>query len=284
MKIAVSGASGFIGGHVLAALAGRPGTEIVALIRRPEAAAALPVGVEAVLTDFAAAGDEVFERSGAPDVLLHLGWGGLPNYLALRHFEQELPVQYRFLKAMVAGGLRSMLVTGTCYEFGMTDGELDETLPTAPANPYAYAKAALHRQLQFLRAETPFALTWTRLFYMFGRGQASTSLYSLLHHAIDRGDPHFPMSRGEQLRDYLPVETVAELLVDLALRAPDAGVVNVSSGTPVSIRGLVEQWIAERGSAIRMDRGRFPYPGYEPMAFWGSTAKRIALLGAPDVG
>ena len=116
---------------------------------------------------------------------------------------------------------------------------------------------------------------------MHGPGQASGSIFPLLQAAIDRGDEAFPMSGGEQLRDYLPVERVADHLA--ALAGLDAGVVNVSSGAPVSVRSLVERWAAERGSPIRLDRGRFRYPDHEPMAFWGSAAKRRALLG-PDPG
>lgn len=282
MKIAVSGATGFIGRHILAALAGRPGVEVTALVRRPTTM--LPASVGQAVIDLAGADDDVFARAGAPDLLIHLAWGGLPNYRSRHHFENELPIQYRFLKAMVAGGLRSMLVTGTCYEYGMIDGELAENLAPAPANPYAYAKVALHRQLLFLRAEMPFSLSWARLFYMFGPGQAPTSLYSLLQAAIDRGDARFPMSAGEQLRDYLPVERVAELLVELAMRAPDAGIVNICSGVPVSVRSLVEHWATARNSAIVPELGRYSYPDHEPMAFWGSAARRIAILGEPDIG
>jgi dTDP-6-deoxy-L-talose 4-dehydrogenase (NAD+) len=282
VKIAVSGATGFIGRHILAALAGRPGVEVTALVRRPTTM--LPASVGQAVIDLAGADDDVFARAGAPDLLIHLAWGGLPNYRSRHHFENELPIQYRFLKAMVAGGLRSMLVTGTCYEYGMIDGELAENLAPAPANPYAYAKVALHRQLLFLRAEMPFSLSWARLFYMFGPGQAPTSLYSLLQAAIDRGDARFPMSAGEQLRDYLPVERVAELLVELAMRAPDAGIVNICSGVPVSVRSLVEHWATARNSAIVPELGRYSYPDHEPMAFWGSAARRIAILGEPDIG
>jgi len=81
------------------------------------------------------------------------------------------------------------------------------------------------------------------------------------------------MSGGEQLRDYLPIEDAASLLVDLALKETDAGVLNVASGCPVSIRSLVERWIRENGWEIQLNFGCFPYPAYEPMAFWGDVKK-----------
>ena len=86
------------------------------------------------------------------------------------------------------------------------------------------------------------------------------------------------MSGGEQLRDYLPVEKIARILVLLAQSDGDVGVVNVCSGKPVSVRSFVENWLAERGATIALNRGHYPYPDFEPMAFWGDTKKLQSVL------
>lgn len=277
MKVAVTGAGGFVGRHVLTALARRSDARVTAVHRSPDRAQA-SAGARTVVLDIGAPPGDVYDALGRPDVLVHLAWGGLPNYQSLHHFESELPRQYAFLRAMVDGGLRSMLVTGTCYEYGMRCGEVDETLSPCPANPYAHAKAALQQQLEYLRLKQPFDLTWARLFYMYGEGQAPTSLYAQLMRAIAQGDPSFPMSGGEQLRDFLPVTDVASLIVQLALDRPGAGTVNVCSGRPVSVRALVERLVQEQGATLPLELGRYPYPSHEPMAFWGSTARLHSLL------
>lgn len=274
MTVAVTGAAGFIGTHLVRELVARK-EEVIGIVRRLPSD---PVpGVRYVALDLADADAGTYQAVGAPDRLVHLAWGGLPNYLSLHHFERELPLHYSFLRVMVEAGLSSMLVTGTCYEYGMVNGALDEEMEPKPDNPYAFAKASLLRQLDFLKRKHGFALTWARLFYMWGVGQAASSLYPLLQAAIARGDATFPMSAGEQLRDYLPVEEVAAMLAMLSARGVDGGVVNVSSGVPTSIRTFVERWIAESGAAIVPELGRYPYPSYEPLAFWGTTAKRRFL-------
>ena len=277
MKVAVSGASGFIGRHVVAELARRQ-VQTTLLVRRAESVAAGP-GQCAVEFDLLQEPGDVFERAGRPDVLLHLAWGGLPNYRSLHHFEQELPAQYRFLSKLVRGGLKNLLVVGTCFEYGMQSGPLSEDLPARPDNPYGYAKDSLRRQLELLRAAQPFKLTWARLFYLHGEGQAASSLLPLLRQAVARGDKVFNMSGGEQLRDYLPVTEVALKLVALALQPADHGVLNLCSGQPVSVRSLVEGWIAENNWAIELELGHLPYPDHEPMAFWGDRRKLDAVLG-----
>lgn len=268
MKVAVTGASGFIGRHVLDALAAQ-GVEAVAVVRSAgtdvtglSCAAVVPMDIRDVPSD-------PFGALGHPDALIHLAWGGLPNYRSLHHFEEELPAQYRFLKSIVLSGLKHLIVAGTCFEYGMQSGPLAVTAPTLPDNPYGYAKDALRRQMQFLNRTEPFRLAWARLFYLFGDGQPATALYSQLSAAVLRGDRAFPMSGGEQLRDYLPVDVVASRLAALALDEQREGVFNICSGAPVSIRSLAEGWVRSKGWDIELDFGRHPYPDYEPMAFWG---------------
>ncbi|HEY4958475.1 MAG TPA: NAD-dependent epimerase/dehydratase family protein, partial [Caldimonas sp.] len=222
-----------------------------------------------------------FDRLGRPDALIHLAWGGLPNYQSLHHYEQELPAHYALLKQLVRDGLANLVVAGTCFEYGMQSGPLAETMNALPANPYALAKDTLRRQLQQLQGELPFALTWARLFYLHGEGQAATALLPQLRQAVAAAKPTFAMSGGEQLRDYVAVEQAADHLVALAAKRREHGVVNVCSGRPVSVRSLVEGWIAANRWSIGLDLGRYPYPAHEPMAFWGDSAKLTQCLQAP---
>jgi nucleoside-diphosphate-sugar epimerase len=274
MKVAVTGARGFIGRHVLGELARRR-IDTVAT-ERPGIARDRPMGaastVQWVALDLAAPPADAFAALGRPDVLLHLAWDGLPNYRSLHHFETELPRQYRFLQGLIRSGLPALVTAGTCFEYGMKSGALAASTETRPANPYGYAKDALRRQLQYLQSVQPFNLTWARLFYMYGDGQPGTSLYALLKQAVADGRAEFPMSGGEQLRDYLPVLEIAGQLVDLAVSPQDRGPVNICSGTPISVRRLAEAWVAEHGWNIALEFGRLPYPDYEPMAFWGERS------------
>jgi nucleoside-diphosphate-sugar epimerase len=275
VKVAISGASGFVGRHVVRELL-RLGHEVVALQHTASIDAS---GVRTVVIDIAAPPADAYDRLGRPDTLLHLAWGGLPRYRSLHHFGTELPAHFAFLEQVLRAGLPALAVAGTCFEYGLQSGALHEGLDTAPDNPYALAKDALRRGLQLLQREHQFQLAWARLFYLYGDDQAPQSLYPQLRRAALNGDAEFPMSSGEQLRDYLPVGDVASRLAQLAVRAPNAGIVNVCSGRPVSVRALVERWIAENGWSIRPALGRFPLPDYEPLAFWGDPTKLHATLG-----
>ncbi len=275
MKVAVTGATGFIGRHVVAELTQRS-VKIVAVVRDP---AKIPAEWKCNIhtMDISEAGEGTLTSLGSPDTVIHLAWGGLPNYNSMHHIETELPCQYRFLSQLVKEGLRTLVVTGTCFEYGMQYGPLKENFEVHPSTPYGYAKNALRTQLEYLRKEHPFKFTWGRLFYLYGEGQPPNTIYSQLREAGRQGKQFFDMSGGEQLRDYLPIEEAASLLVDFALKETDAGVLNIASGRPISIRSLVERWIRENEWKMKPNLGCYPYPTYEPMAFWGDIMKLSEL-------
>ena len=86
------------------------------------------------------------------------------------------------------------------------------------------------------------------------------------------------MSGGEQVRDFLPVEAVAQIIVAFALQAQDAGIVNCCSGQPVKVKDWVNQFLQANNKQIELNLGYYPYAAYEPMEFWGSTDKLNRLI------
>ncbi|MBX7242072.1 MAG: NAD(P)-dependent oxidoreductase [Bacteroidia bacterium] len=274
MKVTVTGGTGFIGNHVVQELLLR-GAEVWVTGTLPEKAAAFS-WFEKVhfhtlnFTEEIPGQNTAFIESVADsDALIHLAWSGLPNYKSLFHFEENLMPQYFFLKKIVEAGLRNITVTGTCFEYGMKNGPLSPDMPADPQNPYALAKDTLRKFLQQLQQQTAFDLKWVRLFYMYGEGQSEKSILAQLEKAIRQGEKVFNMSGGEQLRDYLPVKSVAAMIVDKALEKNANGIFNCCSGVPISIRSLVENYLKETNNNISLNLGYYPYPDYEPMAFWG---------------
>ena len=278
VRIAVTGASGFIGRHVLAELLRHDGLQVVATTRDTRKLQGLDARITACALDIAAPPPDPWAHLQHPDVLLHLAWDGLPNYHAPHHLDTELPRQQRFLQAMVDGGLPAMVVAGTCFEYGLQSGALDESRPAQPVTTYGRAKVELHRHLLALQGRRPFALAWARLFYTYGPGQSANALYPQLAAAVARGDTAFPMSGGTQQRDYLPVQELARLLVRLALLRRNTGCVNVCAGTPTTVRALVAQWLHDHQWRIALQLGAYPYPEHEPMAFWGVRERLDTLL------
>ena len=280
MKIIVTGATGFIGNYVVTELCKHNLEVITSGIKQEEEVSYdwlekvtyIQANLNEVRTDW-------FSFFGKPDMLIHLSWQGLPNYSKLFHLGRNLQSNYLFIENMVESGCKKIVVIGTCFEYGMQSGPLKEDLETKPNNPYGLAKDSLRKFLEHLQNNTDFNLKWIRLFYLYGKGQGPNSILSKLASALERGDKSFNMSYGEQLRDYLPVEKVAEYLVKILLQEKVNGIINCCSGEPISIRKLVRYHLEKNQKSIGLNLGYYTYPDYEPMAFWGDNKKLRKILG-----
>jgi nucleoside-diphosphate-sugar epimerase len=279
MKILLTGATGFIGKHLANALLAR-GHQVVVGARNIDKARHHPWQdkVELLQVDIGDPVADLFEHSGRPDALLHAAWDKLGDYRSPAHFEDILFKHYGFISALVRQGLSQCMVLGTCLEYGMQEGALHEEMECKPILAYPLAKHLLHQMLQGLQLSSSFTLQWARLFYTYGSGQRASSLLAQLDTAIDNGAEIFNMSPGDQLRDYLPVETLAMTLASIVARRDFDGSINCCSGSPVSVKELVEMRIRERGASIRTNPGHYPYPTYEPLAFWGDTTRLRQVL------
>ena len=273
MNILVTGATGFIGRHLVQTLL-ENGHSVIAVGRDGRKAQTMPwwPEVDFINCDIHRTADFT-TILGTSEIMVHLAWDGLPDYKSLHHFEKNLPADYNFIRSMLEGGMQRVLITGTCLEYGMQSGALAENMSTLPVTSYGLAKDSLRKFLQALQHKTKFNLQWVRLFYTHGPFQNSNSLLAQLDQAIEDGEQAFNMSGGEQLRDYLPVEEVAKRLVLLIEHPECNGIVNCCKGIPISVRRLVERHIKKRGADIALNLGYYPYSGYEPMAFWGDSSK-----------
>jgi len=275
MKILVTGATGFVGRHLINELLKYDHQVIGAGIETETDLNDYPGKLSYVYFDINDMDhtEDHFSNFGNPDILIHLAWQGLPNYQSLFHFENNLMSHYSFLKNIVSHGLKKLVVTGTCFEYGMREGCLSEEMISDPQNPYALAKDTLRKFLFEVQKKQGFDCTWVRLFYMYGRGQNPNALFSQLETALQKGVPVFNMSGGEQVRDYLPIEKVAEYIAKISLQNKVSGIVNCCSGKPIKVRELVENYLKNTHRQIELNTGFYPYTDYEPMSFWGDDTK-----------
>jgi len=279
LKVLLTGATGFIGNYVIEELL-KHRFSVLATSILPEEKIYFPwiKKVDYIQADLNENREDWFSFFRKPDLLIHLAWEGLPNYKELFHLERNFPNNCYLLKNMIENGLKKVVVTGTCLEYGMQSGVLKENLDTKPNNPYAMAKDCLRKFLEQLQRTTAFDLKWIRLFYIYGKGQRPDSILSQLEAALKREEKVFNMSGGEQLRDYMPVEKAAECIVKISMQDKISGTINCCSGKPITIKKMVNNYLAENKKNIGLNLGYYPYPDYEPMAFWGDNTKLNRIM------
>lgn len=285
MKILVTGATGFIGHHVVKWLVDH-GYTVIATGTSEEKAKQFAWfrSVTFIPCDYYAENKDYFEHFEKPDILIHLAWKNVHGVMDRSNIENTLFQELNFYKSFMNGEIKKIVGIGSCYEYGPINGCCYEDIPTNPVNPYAIAKDTLRRYLTLSLAEMNIPFNWIRIFFAYGEGQNEKSLIPQLDSAILRGDKEFPMSGGEQLRDYLPIEKIAEYIGKISMQKNILGVVNCCSGNTISVRRLVEERILEKNAKITLKYGVYPYHQYEGMAFWGDTKKLQNCIYNYDIG
>lgn len=284
MKILVTGATGFLGNYVVNELL-KTGHAVIATSKDVRKAETMkwfkkikyvPLDISTDL--FSEKENDLFSLFHRPDLLIHLAWEGLPSYQNLVHVEKNLFNQFFFLRKLIAAGLSDITVLGTCFEYGLQEGELTENCVVKPATTYGLAKNILRELLEEFEKKYHFYFKWIRLFYVYAEEQQEKGIIGKLNRALKNEEKVFSMSGGEQLRDYLPIETAAKYIGKIAAQKKINGIINCCSGEPISLRRFVENYLSRKRKSIKINYFRHPYLPYEPMAFWGDNAKLRKIL------
>ena len=270
MKIAITGATGFIGRHVRSVLV-KTDHVVVLVVRNVKKVGDRAANEEIVVADLSQARTDWFELFGKPDAVLHLAWGGLPNYMDSYHVDVELPMQLKFLQSLIDSGLKKLVVAGTCYEYGLSSGAISESQMTNPNTPYGVAKDSLRKALFEIRSKKDFELTWARVFYPYGEGQSENSIYSQLTKAISSDEKEFAMGSGVQMLDFIQVTRVAKALRTFVTETKGVGLINVGSGEPQSVIEFVKKLINHFESNIVPRVGAVADRDYESLSFWSDN-------------
>jgi nucleoside-diphosphate-sugar epimerase len=282
LKILITGGCGFIGSHVLSQLLAN-GYAVKAL-RRPGSRPKIKLHKEPVWIegDLVNCPEELFHDV---DGLIHLAAAGVT---ALNDWDQAFRVNVfeslTFWRRAVESGIRNFIITGSCFEYGAAANLYDKIpakAPLLPTGAYHASKAAATMAATALTAEHGLKTVVLRPFHIFGEGEAPSRFWpSLRSAALDGRD--FPMTIGEQVRDFIPVETVAREYVEeleaLPLLAPGKiKIRNLCSGQPTSLREFAQSWWTHWEAKGRLDLGRVPYREAEVMRYVGDPEKRALI-------
>lgn len=267
--IAVTGANGYIGRHVVKELcdAGATVIAIDAYGERCDDRARL-VAADILDDDFS-----VEERLGCiPDVCLHLAWRDGFNHNAPSHME-DFSGHYKFLMHMVDAGVSRIAVMGSMHEVGYWEGAIDEDTPCKPQSLYGVAKDALRRALTLELGRRGIDLQWLRGFYIYGDDELSQSIFGKLLRAAKAGEKTFPFTMGKNLYDFTPVDQLARMIAATVMQDEVLGVINCCSGKPVSLADQIESFIRDNELNIELQYGVFPDRPYDSPGVWGDATK-----------
>ncbi|OIP68720.1 MAG: epimerase [Oscillatoriales cyanobacterium CG2_30_40_61] len=272
-KVLVTGANGFIGRHTLQPLVDQ-GFEVHAVTSKPINSHTVSVNCTwhiVNLLDLEQIKELVLTVKATH--LLHFAWYNIPgkcltseeNFLwvqasldLLRHFREQ-------------GGER-VVMAGSALEYDWNYGYCSEVLtPRNPHTAYGVCKNALQEMLKAYAEITKLSSAWGRVFNVYGPYDHPKRLVSSVILSLLKDEPAL-CSHGNQLRDYLYVEDVANAFVKL-LKSNVVGEINIASGKPVAVKEIVLKIAEKLGKPDLLKLGAILASVDEPPLFAANVSR-----------
>ena len=267
----VTGASGFIGSRLCAALR-REGVDVHGVSRANQAAAG-------VCWHAGNLGDTeatmALVRETRQDYIFHLA-GHVSGARSLDAVLPTLAVNLvgtvNILLAAAETGCKRVVLAGSLEEPDAADAPV-------PVSPYAAAKFAASAYGRMFHRLYGVPVVALRLFMVYGPGQLDTTkLVPYVITALHRGDAP-RLSSGTRPVDWVYVDDAVEALIAAAVNERAVGeTIDIGSGVLTSIRGVVEEIVRQMSPDAAPRFGAVPDRPSERVRA-ADTRRAIELLG-----
>ena len=275
MKILISGSSGYIGRNLIELLT-NSNHEVLTIDVFQRDLMSLEKQIKHLDKQLRKLGPKLVDVN----TFIHLAWMSTNDWNSSIHRNLNKQVSEYLIKRLSSKGVDHVIVAGTCLEYGISGGNLEEVIQAKPKNEYALAKHALYKELRIMANESGFKLTWLRLFFIFGGDQPVNTIYGSIMEKISHGKTTFNMSSGRQVRDYLHIDTVCQMIQAVVNSNKDLGVINICSGQGFTLEKHVRRWLRDIKPEVnvKLNLGALPDRKDEPFLLWGSSRKFDSLL------
>jgi UDP-glucose 4-epimerase len=262
MRIGVTGASGFVGTHLLRHLAGRDDVEIRALTRSAREWDEGSPNVAWMIGDLASSAD-CARFAGGLDAIVHLAHVNVPltsNRDLPADAAANLVPTLTLLQAVRAKARRPHIVYassgGALYRPNSIGTSLTEDSPLEPRTSYGILKATTETYLQAAAAEGWLTAASLRVGNAYGSVLPRERLQGFIGvavHEIAAGRPVRLFGDPDNVRDYVHLGDVARAF-ELALdpRAPWS-IYNIGSGVGTSVRQLLDLFRSMATAEVRVE-------------------------------
>jgi nucleoside-diphosphate-sugar epimerase len=234
MKVMLTGATGFVGRYVAKELE-RQDIEYVSV------QSGMASDDRAIQMDLLGTSElESLFQKFKPTHLIHVAWYAQHG----KYWDSELNLQWvlatkRLVEAFCSSGGQHVVITGTCAEYDWTHGYcVEDVTPLKPKSLYGICKDTTRRVVELVVEKHGVSMSWARIFFPYGPGEASQRLIPSLFNAFKGEILPFGVN-ASSYRDLIHMEDAARALL-VCTQSKFVGAVNICSGKPVQISSVVD--------------------------------------------
>lgn len=261
-KIIITGATSFIGVHLIEEWLKEKDVEIFAVVR-PNSSNMYRIPLNNrihILEIYMEKYMILLDKIDSADIFYHLAWEG-----AREPYRSDAVVQNKNYECAVEAmnvaiklDCKVFVGTGSQAEYGKMDGPVDETYPCNPITEYGKAKLKTCQVLSNLADKNNMRFIWTRIFSIYGKYDYSGTLVMSCIDKMRRNES-MQMTACTQLWDYMYVSDAARALVGLACNKKAKGIYNIASGNIRPLKYFVEEIKSILNSKSIIDYGAISY-------------------------
>jgi nucleoside-diphosphate-sugar epimerase len=283
MRMLLTGATGFVGRHILRSLADAEASLVIVVRNGKEGLIPNQPNVEKIICtpDLFRENDDWWSRQcEGVDIVLHAAWYAEPGkYLMAPENMDCLLGSLNLARGAVGAGIKRFVGIGTCFEYDLSNRALTVEALINPRTPYASAKASLYFGLRKWLPVHAVSFAWCRLFYLYGEGEDKRRFVPYLCTQLEKGEPA-ELTSGNQVRDFMDVVSAGRLIAKVAL-GDQQGPINICSGVPITVRQLAEKIADRYGRRDLLRFGSRPDNLDDPPHVVGVPNHGIKAMSAP---
>ena len=174
--------------------------------------------------------------------------------------------------------IKKIILIGTIDEYGGSSQTFTESTIETPLSPYGLSKLASTKLALIFHKQYDLPITIIRPSIVYGHNQGMEMFIPSIIHSLN-GNNNFNMTLGEQERDFLHIDDLIDVMIKIKESSNTNGeILNIGSGSSIKISEIAIHISKVLQKEYLLNIGAIPYREGESMNYSVSIDKVKSLL------
>jgi nucleoside-diphosphate-sugar epimerase len=287
MNILITGATGFIGSHLVERLLAEKKHKLILIKRKTSDIWRIKDFINKCLVyDYTELQDlEKIFTENKVDLIIHLATKYVKYENDVNEINEIINTNINFPSTLLYYAdkyeVRYFINTGTCFEYQLVNKKINENENKRPFNFYASTKLAFEEILRYYSLNKNIKAITLKLFYPYGEKDNNNKLIPFLIRSIIQ-NKEINLTKGEQKLDYTYIEDIVDAYlksIDYIKKIKNYEIFNIGNSKAIAIKEIINYLFKLSRKKIKVSLGKIPYNLNEIMFLEADNKKAKKFLG-----